>query len=223
MLEAAGELLPLAVGISISPLPIIALIVLLMSPQAGRSTPAFLLGWIASISTALLVFAYLSKLGFGSGGAGNIAAIVKLALGAGLLYLAVREWRARPKPGETATLPHWLEAVKDMRPLSAGLLGFGIYAANPKNLTMGIASGVAFGSAHLPPGPAIAVAAIFVLTAASTILVPVVAFWSARQRVQPWLDEMREWLTQHNTAVMAVLLLVVSAMMLGKGIAALTS
>jgi hypothetical protein len=33
------------------------------------------------------------------------------------------------------------------------------------------------------------------------------------------LDRLRAWLTQHNTAVMAVLLLVIAAALIGKGIA----
>jgi hypothetical protein len=221
MFRAIGELLPLAVGVSISPLPIIAMIVLLMSPQARISTPAFLLGWIAAITSALLIFALLSGAGLGSGGDGAFAATARLVLGIALLFLAYREWRARPAPGETAQLPHWLGAVENMGPLAAAGLGFGIYAVNPKNLTVGIAAGVAFGSADLPFETDALVCAIYVVIAASTVLVPIAAYFIAEKRVRPWLDIMRGWLTQHNAAVMAVLLLVIGSMMVGKGIAAL--
>lgn len=44
MLEMIGDLLPLAIGVSISPLPIIAMILLLMSPRPANCAPAFLLG-----------------------------------------------------------------------------------------------------------------------------------------------------------------------------------
>ncbi|TCM17132.1 Sap-like sulfolipid-1-addressing protein [Novosphingobium sp. PhB165] len=221
MLEAIGELLPLAVGLSISPLPIIAMIVLLMSPKAPISAPAFMLGWMIAIAAALILFGSLAGLGFGKGGSGGIVAAVKMALGAGLLLLALMEWRARPRRGETAQLPHWLEAVERMGPFAAGGLGFGIYAANPKNLTVGIAAGVAFGQTRLPPGQAALVCLVYVLIAASTVVVPVIGYFVARERVRPWLDEMRDWLTQHNAAVMAVLLLIVGAMMFGKGVSSL--
>ena len=223
MFRVIGELLPLAVGVSISPLPIIAMIVLLMSPQARISTPAFLLGWMIAITSALLIFALLSGIGLGGGGQGAVAATVRLVLGAALLFLAYREWRARPAPGETAQLPHWLNAVENMGPLAAFGLGFGIYAVNPKNLTVGIAAGVVFGSADLPFETAAIVCAIYVLVAASTVLIPIAAYFVAEKRVRPWLDAMRVWLTQHNTAVMAVLLFVIGAIMIGKGIAALES
>lgn len=221
LLEAIGELLPLAVGVSISPLPIIAMIVLLMSPRARATTPCFLLGWMSAIAAALVLFGSLAGLGFGKGGGGSLVAAVKLALGAGLLFLAWKEWRSRPRRGETARLPHWFHAVETMGPLAALGLGFGIYAANPKNLTVGVSAGVAFGSAQLAPGTAALVCLAYVLIAASTVLVPIAAFFAAEDKVRPWLDEMRDWLTQHNAAVMAVLLLIVGAMMFGKGVSSL--
>ena len=61
MQQAIGELLPLAVAVSISPLPITAMVVLLMSPRARTSTPAFMLGWIASIATVLAVVGHCPK------------------------------------------------------------------------------------------------------------------------------------------------------------------
>ncbi|MFF0387664.1 GAP family protein [Kitasatospora sp. NPDC004615] len=42
-----GELLPLAVGVAISPIPIIAVVLMLLSRQATRTSPGFLAGWAA--------------------------------------------------------------------------------------------------------------------------------------------------------------------------------
>ena len=44
-----GDLLPLAVGVAISPVPIVAVILMLMSRQAGRTSVGFLMGWVAGI------------------------------------------------------------------------------------------------------------------------------------------------------------------------------
>lgn len=41
-----GDLLPLALGIAISPVPIIAAILMLFSAQAGRTGSSFMVGWI---------------------------------------------------------------------------------------------------------------------------------------------------------------------------------
>jgi hypothetical protein len=60
---------------------------------------------------------------------------------------------------------------------------------------------------------------IFTLVAASTVAVPVLGHLAARDRMAAPLDRLPAWLTQHNTAVMAVLLLVIGAALIGKGIA----
>jgi Sap, sulfolipid-1-addressing protein len=57
--------------------------------------------------------------------------------------------------------------------------------------------------------------------ASSTVVVPILAFLLAEDKVNPWLNELKGWLTQHNAAVMAVLLSVIGALMVGKAIAGL--
>ena len=45
--QAIGGSLPLAVGIALSPIPIIAVVLMLTSPRARVNGPAFVLGWLA--------------------------------------------------------------------------------------------------------------------------------------------------------------------------------
>ena len=44
---AIGDVLPLALGVALSPIPIIAVILMLLSPKAQENGPAFLVGWVA--------------------------------------------------------------------------------------------------------------------------------------------------------------------------------
>ena len=185
MSEAIGEMLPLAVAISISPLPIIAMLVLLMSPRARTSTPAFMPGWMAAIVTALMVFSAVSGRFSQGGGTRSWTIIVKIALGTIFVYLGYREWRARPKPGQPAQLPHWLDTVEHMRPLAAAGAGFVLYVANPKNLAVGLSAAVAFASGHLSTGSASIVAAIYLLVSASTIVIPALGYFILQKKIRP--------------------------------------
>jgi hypothetical protein len=45
--QAIGESLPLAVGIALSPIPIIAVVLMLTSHQARINGPVFVAGWLA--------------------------------------------------------------------------------------------------------------------------------------------------------------------------------
>jgi hypothetical protein len=55
-----GDVLPLAIGIAISPIPIIAAILMLFSARATSTSTGFLLGWILGIVVATAVFTALA-------------------------------------------------------------------------------------------------------------------------------------------------------------------
>ena len=60
---------------------------------------------------------------------------------------------------------------------------------------------------------------VFVLIGSCSVAIPVVGYLVAPQRMQGPLDELRQWLTLHNSAVMSVLLLVLGVVIIGKGVA----
>lgn len=220
--EVVGELLPLAFGVAISPVPIIAVILMLLTPRAGAASRGFLVGWVAGIVAGLVVFAVLAAVaGIGSGGSSVAGAIVQLLLGAGLLLLGAGQWRSRPRTGEPAELPGWLKATDQVTPRVALGLGFLLSAINPKNLVLLVGAGVDLGGSSASGSVVVVAGVVFVLLAASTVLVPVAAYAVARARVRAWLDSLREWLTENNAVVMTVLLVVMGAVLLGKGIGGL--
>lgn len=105
-------------------------------------------------------------------------------------------------------------------PIPAVAIGLGLLlsAVNPKNLVLLVGAGVDLGGGGLSAGAAIAAGVVFAVLAASTVLIPVIAYAVARDRIRPWLDGLREWLTEHSAAVMTVLLVVMGAVLIGKGI-----
>jgi threonine/homoserine/homoserine lactone efflux protein len=222
MNHAVGEILPFALGIAISPIPVIAAILMLLSPKARVTSVGFLLGWLTGIVVAVTVFVLLSSVlpETGDDSSQPVKAVIQLVLGALLLLLAVRQWRGRPKPGEEPALPKWMEAIDRITFATAFGLGFLLSAINPKNLLMAAAAGVAIGAASLGTGDVIVVVAVFTVIAASTVLIPVVAYLIASERLRAPLNALRAWLARENAVIMAVLLLVIGVSLIGKGIAA---
>ena len=49
MADAFGASLPLAISIAVSPFPIVAMVLILGTPRAPRSGPAFVTGWVVGI------------------------------------------------------------------------------------------------------------------------------------------------------------------------------
>lgn len=217
---AIGEILPLALGIAISPIPIIAAILMLLSPKARSTSMGFLVGWVLGIVVAVVVFALLSSIlpKDDSDAPTPIAGVIKLILGAGLLFLAVRQWRSRPHGDAEPELPKWMSAIDTMTAVRALALGFLLSALNPKNLLMGIGAGVAIGSENLSGTETTVVIVIFTVIAAASVALPVVAYLVAAQKMTGPLDSLRTWLVHNNATVMTVLLLVIGVVMIGKGI-----
>jgi threonine/homoserine/homoserine lactone efflux protein len=216
-----GDLLPLAVAVAISPLPIIAAILMLFSTRARANGLGFLLGWTVGILVVTVVFTLLSGLiPPSSGGSQPIVGVIKLLLGVLLVLVAIRQWRGRPREGATAATPKWMSAIDSITPVKAIGLGLLLSAANPKNLMMGISAGVTIGTAKLTVGGVVLAIAIFVVIAILTIAIPVLAYVIAPNAVKPVLQRMRGWLVENNAIVMAVLLVVIGVASIGKGIAA---
>jgi hypothetical protein len=218
-----GELLPLALGVAISPVPIIAVILMLLAPRARSTSLGFLIGWLAGIVVSVVVFLLLAGL-LGDGtqdGPSTAVSWIKLVLGVLFLVLAVGQWRGRPKPGVDPELPGWMKAIDSFTPGRAAGLGFLLSGINPKNLAMAIAAGVAIGGAGLPGGQQVVAVIVYVVIAASTVAVPVIAYAVAADRIRGQLDELKSWLEANSATVMAVLLLVIGFVVFGNGLGGL--
>lgn len=215
-----GDILPLALGIAISPVPIIAAILMLLSPKARGTSVGFMLGWVLGIVIAVVAFALLGAVipEQDPDASKPIAGTIKILLGAGLLLLALRQWRSRPKPGEEAALPNWMAAIDTMTAGRGFGLGFLLAAVNPKNLLMAIGAGVIIGTGGLSAGETTLVIVTFVIIAACSVAVPVIAYLLASKRMAGPLESLRGWLVHNNVTVTAVLLLVIGVVIIGKGI-----
>ncbi|GAA3936515.1 GAP family protein [Actinomadura viridis] len=222
--EALGELLPVAVAVAVSPIPIMAVILMLLAPRAGGASVGFLAGWVAGIVGATVVFWVLADMAGLESASGEPSAEeswIKLALGVGILVLAVRHWRERPRPGEPAGLPGWMKAIDKVTAARAMALGAGLSAVNPKNLMLCAAAGVTIAHAGLALGSDVVLVAVFTLVAACTVVAPAVAYRVAAERMRGPLDRLRAWLERDNATVMFVLLLVIGVVLAGKGIGGL--
>lgn len=215
-----GDILPLALGVAISPIPIIAAILMLLSPKAKGTSVGFLLGWVLGIVVAVTVFSLLSAIipEQDPDAAKPVAGWIKIILGVLLLVLAVRQWRSRPKPGEEPPLPKWMAAIDEMTAGRGFVLGFVLAAVNPKNLLLGAAAGVSIGTGGLTVGETTIAIAVFTLIAAASVAIPVIAYLVASKRMATPLESLRHWLVHNNATVMAVLLLVIGVAVIGKGI-----
>ncbi|MET1052489.1 MAG: GAP family protein, partial [Mycetocola sp.] len=149
------------------------------------------------------------------------AAIIRIAVGAALLVGAVVKWRARPRGADEPKLPGWMRSIDNASPVRAFRLGFLLTAANVKEIAFAAGVGFTIGGAFLPWGQIALSGALFVVLACLSVAIPVAAGLLGGERVQPVLSELRTWLVRNNAIVVAIVLLVLGAMLVGGGISGL--
>ena len=113
MTQGISSLLTFAVGVAVSPVPIIAVILMLFSRRARVNGPLFLLGWVLALSVVSGVVYVIADDGGASTSSTASDTILwgKVVLGVVLLLLAVRKWRSRPTPGEAPEMPKWMSTI----------------------------------------------------------------------------------------------------------------
>ncbi len=215
-----GQVLATAVGVAISPIPVIALILMLFSRAATRNSLAFLLGWLVGL-TAVVVAVLALDVGSSDDAGSTRSGVLKVVIGLAFLFLAARQWRGRPRAGEEPSMPGWMTAIDDFSAVKALGLGLLLTIANPKNLGLAIATAATIGAADLDAGDQVVVIAVWVALASITIIAPVLGYLLVRDRAEPTLTSMKAWLLANNATVMTVLFVVLGAKVLGDGISLL--
>jgi hypothetical protein len=216
-----GTILPLAIAVTISPIPIIAEILLLFTKRPVPNAGAYLVGFIIGVGAMLGILVAVAgafNLSAGSGPSKG-AATAELVLGLLLLLASVRRFRGRPKPGEVAPMPKWMDGIAGFGPLKSLSVGAALGAVNPKNLVVGLAAAVTIASADLSTGHVIVAVVVYVIVAALGVAAPLVVMIALRDKAQAILDSWRLWLGQNNATVMAVLFFVFAVILIGKGVA----
>lgn len=218
MLQAIGHILPIALAVAISSVPIMATIVILLSPKRESAAP-FLVGWVLGM-VLLVVICTLSTQAVPTPRSARqpdvAVGVGEMIVGAGLIVIAIVSWRrARRNPVEG--MPAWLGKMESIGPWSAFGLGVALNI-RPKEILLAIAAGLAVRGAGLSGSDAAIVIAVYTIIGASTVAVPVVATLIDAKGMQPKLLRMKEWLTRNSRVVTSLILLMVGVFIIGTGI-----
>lgn len=220
--QAIGDLLPSAIGVALSPVPIIAVILMLGTPKARSNGPAFAIGWVIGlIVVSVIVLLVASDADDADSGASTAVNWVKLLIGVLFLLMAIKQWQGRPKEGEEAEMPKWMGAIDGFTAPQSFGLGILLSGVNPKNLALTLAAAASIAQAGLSGGESAIAVAVFVIIGSLTVAGPVLYYLLVPSSAG-LLGEIKQFMSAHNAVIMFVLLLVLGAKLLGNGIAGLT-
>ena len=223
--QAIGGALPLAVGVALSPVPIIAVVLMLTTRRARVNGPLFVVGWLAGLAVVgAIVLSVAGPAGASSSGSPAAwVSWVKVVLGLLLLLVAVRQVRGRPKDGEQASLPKWMASIDDIRPLAACGLAALLAGVNPKNLLLAVGGAASIAQTGISGGEQAIAYAVFALVGTLGVGIPVGIYFALGPRADKPLVAMKDWMGQNNAVIMSVLCLVIGVKLIGDAISGLTA
>jgi Kef-type K+ transport system membrane component KefB len=221
--KAIGGSLPIAVGIALSPIPIIAVVLMLTSRKAKVNGPVFVLGWLIGLGVVgAIVLSIAGPAGASkSGSPATWVSWVKIVLAVLLLLVAVRQFRGRPRGDEQPQMPKWMASIDRTTPLAALGLAALLSGANPKNLLLAISGGAAIAQTGIPGGQQAIAYLVFALIGTLGVGIPVGIYFALGDRSEKVLGELKDWMSQHNAVIMTVLCLVIAAKLIGDAIGSL--
>jgi threonine/homoserine/homoserine lactone efflux protein len=222
--EAIGQVLSLGVGVALSPVPIIAVVLMLGTARARANGPAFVLGWVIGLTIVgtIVLFAASGADASESGEPATWVDVLKLVLGCLLALVAARQWRRRPREGDEAALPKWMQTIDTFAPGKALAMGALLSGVNPKNLLLTVGAASAIAQTGVDAGRQAVALAVFIAIGTLGPGLPVAIYFALGARAKHVLDDLKVWMAAHNAAIMAVLCLVIGAKLIGDAITGLS-
>lgn len=212
-------LIPLGLVVALSPITVIPAVLVLQAPRPRPSGLAFLAGWLVGLAalTALCVGA-TGSLGGLHRSAPNWASWVRVVLGSVLIVFGIYRWLTRHRHTDS---PGWMRSFATIGPVRAAITGTALVVVRPDVLFICVPAGLAIGASGLDDADRWLAAAFFVVVAASSVAVPILAYAAAGHRLDDAMRRLKEWMEKNNAALMAAILVVIGVMVLYNGIDAL--
>ncbi len=221
MNEIIGALLPLGVAAMMSPMPLIALIIALLSRRRVANGVCFVSGaLIATVALTVVAILIGSALPGDAGATSHpVAGVLRMIFGAALLVFAMITWRGRPRSGDPHRTPSWMTRIDGMGP--AGALGFGalLTAANVKNLPITLVAGTHIAEADTAAVQVVCGIVFIVISCLAMIALLAAALLFPARTGAP-LQRLRDTLSAHNAVILTVVFVLTGVSMIGHGIAA---
>ncbi len=216
-----GDLLPSALAVALSPIPIVAVVLVLGTPRARSAGSAFALGWVCGLLAVSVIVVLVLGAGSDPDSDDPGVAWLKVALGLLFLVMAAKQWGKRPKDGREPETPAWMATIDTATPAKAAVLGATLSGANPKNLALTLAAAASIAEAGLAGAETATAIAVFVAIGSLSVAGAVLFYLVDAERAARPLEVVKQFMTDNNAVIMMVVLLLLGAKLLGDGLAVL--
>jgi hypothetical protein len=218
MLNAFSLSLPIALGVAASPMTILALMILLMTPRALPNAYSFLLGWFIGLFLVGGLVLLSPGLNHYTSGPTPVAGWIRIGLGSLFLLITILIAKDLPRKGKAKDPPRWMEKVDSYGPKQAFNVGLFLSIMNFKNAAMVASGAVVIAAGGLSSWNEIILLIIFCLIASLGVLFPVAIYLLFRSVVEAVFAKMKIWLQRYSSLILMIVLIVFGAWSLYRGI-----
>ncbi len=217
MSDTISSVIVPAIGILVSPIPLVGLILIMFSDRARINSIAFLIGWIfGNLGVFLIAMFFIGDNITDVGDPSKVKSLIDILLGIILVGFGIFEFTKRPKKNEKVNPPKWLDKVDKFHIPEAFGLAVLMSAANPEDMLFALTAGVSVGYHATSITQAITGAIVFILIACSTVYIPTLIYLVAGSRLHGLLEKARVFLIKYNSIIMAILFVGIGIMVISK-------
>lgn len=219
LIDALQNSWPMALGIALSPAPVLAVIVLLMTPRAKTSAPSFLSGWLLGILGVGTFVILLPGVVASHGGLSDATGIVKILLGMILLILIFPIWKKRPRSGDPFKAPKIFQGIDNFGMTKSFIAGFLSSGLSIKILALS-----ASGAAHIDTTSLVDYfetligLVLFSLVASFTLILPIIVYFLSPKKMDQIGLKLKAWLIKYYTIMIVTMLFVFGSLLVYIGL-----
>jgi Sap, sulfolipid-1-addressing protein len=209
------DLLLIGLAVTLDPLPLTAFMILLPAKRGVRKGAAFIFGWLASLAivVAITVLATDDNPPRPQTAPSLAALAVKIAIGAGLVGIAVRRRRKMGQPKKPKKPPKWQAGVDNMSPwyavgIAPLLQPWGLIAAGAATVVQ----------AHVSSAQSALALFLFCVLASSSYVALELYVGFKPDQGQLFLSRIRNWIDDHTDQVIIVGALLLGFWLIGNSI-----
>lgn len=216
LVNVQSQLLAYALGLAASPLPILALLVVMITPRARANTAAFLAGWVGAAIALTVLASILGLDAYLSEGASPFLRNATLALGIALVLGAGGALLFSTR--RSSQSPRVLQAIDSIGPPGALLLGMSLVALNAKNASLALLGGVHIAATSNSTLDHASLTALFVAIASATLVLPALLFFVAGRRATELLAPLRAWMARNLRRLLYLVIVVIGFALVRAGL-----
>ncbi len=219
-----------AMGVALSPTPVLLAIAMLFSGHTRRNALGFLAGWSSGLVLMFFVLLGLARAEILFLQTDTMShPLVTVLMGIGLVWFGRRQW-TRHGSDSKSEVPEWVNGLEQrfktsklVTPLRALVIGFLVAVVSPKNIVLMLAAVYAITEASLNELDTLILILLFVVTSSVTVGAPVLYAVARGDAAEPTLEAWKTQVLENRKRFTAALLFLFGIFLIVKGTGALVT